>query len=402
MENKKSTRPIGRPMKHGHILNTLEDERLYTPAMIAAIAADPLKEPKKYRRIRNAVASFSRRHYFKKDGDGKVRIPGQGFRPAWFGATWKEPVPNEDRQAPTDTGTKAAASSAFGGTGSSPGRPMRYAALILSLEPFQIHSPHTVAESDHIEDLFSGDEEPSEVRKKKFLARKSMQQFCKKLPPKPDGIVRGKGHFSYHGWYGWRWQICLPDSVLARRKKRAILIRAVHYLLLERSRRLQRKKPEKAEAVGRKLDFLAAMGLKKPLRLQWLASSAALVTVFFLLYFSVRGILQEARSDLERDTYIKSLAEHPNKKNMKRMVDLLHEKSYHNQQDLIASKLTDNLWEVVGREAGGLGAPPPSPETSGPSRSIKPSSVRLAGQPLFASPDEVLAYKMRDMDPLIF
>ena len=87
----------GRPMKYGRILQTLNEDELYTPATIAMIAlksdlcqpANTKEAKRTYQRIRIALGRFSNNHHFPDEGDGIVTIKGQAPTPGWFGWRWK-------------------------------------------------------------------------------------------------------------------------------------------------------------------------------------------------------------------------------------------------------------------------------------------------------------------------
>ena len=86
--------PLGRKPKYAHNLHILEDEEVYSPAMVTSIMLDQglvkIKEdedPKKVRiRIRHALAK--RAVQFEKE-DGIVKQHRQGIANAYFGWRWK-------------------------------------------------------------------------------------------------------------------------------------------------------------------------------------------------------------------------------------------------------------------------------------------------------------------------
>ncbi len=85
-------RPIGRPKKYGPILHALEDNSLYTPALITMLAVEKgFIQEKQRTRLRGCLSKFSRNqnHAFPIKGDGQVTLPGQPPTPAFWGHRWK-------------------------------------------------------------------------------------------------------------------------------------------------------------------------------------------------------------------------------------------------------------------------------------------------------------------------
>ncbi len=91
---------MSRPAKYRHILDQLESEELYSPALIARLGMDqglaPFDEELNeeetrfiYRRVRICLSQHARNHGFPKEGDGQVKIKGQKPLKAWFGWRWK-------------------------------------------------------------------------------------------------------------------------------------------------------------------------------------------------------------------------------------------------------------------------------------------------------------------------
>lgn len=98
-------RSVGRPMKHAHFLESLQDDLIYSPATI--VAAYLLKVPdgvaqaspsnptetKTIRiRVRHSLARFAKNHDFPTEGDGPVSHPITGQAPmrGWTGKRWKK------------------------------------------------------------------------------------------------------------------------------------------------------------------------------------------------------------------------------------------------------------------------------------------------------------------------
>ncbi len=91
--------PVGRPMKYAHIIESLNDEALYSPATIARFAGAngllPIVE-KAQQRVRVAMGRLRAYHDFPKHGDGTIRLSGQCPKPGWFGRRWKLLILGED------------------------------------------------------------------------------------------------------------------------------------------------------------------------------------------------------------------------------------------------------------------------------------------------------------------
>lgn len=104
MSGKKPLRPIdkmrvepkptiGRPMKYGAVILSLDDHDLYTPATIVRHALDRemIKNDKlPIQRLRITLSRYSQNHGFPKAGDGLVTIKGQAPTPGWWGHRWKD------------------------------------------------------------------------------------------------------------------------------------------------------------------------------------------------------------------------------------------------------------------------------------------------------------------------
>ena len=84
---------IGRPMKYKHIIEQLEDDKVYSPALIAreAITAGILERGDR-QKARHTLSRLSNNHAFPAEGDGLVRIPGQTATIGWHGKRWKAAV----------------------------------------------------------------------------------------------------------------------------------------------------------------------------------------------------------------------------------------------------------------------------------------------------------------------
>ncbi len=92
-------RPVGRPRKYATIIAALDDDELYSPAVIPRFAkgqgllapflTEGVSEARVIQRIRIAMVRLSNLHNFPDEGDGQVIIVGQAPVPAWFGWRWK-------------------------------------------------------------------------------------------------------------------------------------------------------------------------------------------------------------------------------------------------------------------------------------------------------------------------
>ena len=84
-------------MKYKNLIELLEDDVLYTPSTIAAMAeASGMLEVSEAsdkrlakQRIRITLGRFSNNHGFPDEGDGMVTVKGQAPTPGWFGWRWK-------------------------------------------------------------------------------------------------------------------------------------------------------------------------------------------------------------------------------------------------------------------------------------------------------------------------
>ena len=84
-------------MKYKVLLDQLDEDELYTPASITAMAErtgfiksrDPNQRRLEKQRIRISLGRFSNNHAFPDEGDGMVTLRGQAPTPGWFGWRWK-------------------------------------------------------------------------------------------------------------------------------------------------------------------------------------------------------------------------------------------------------------------------------------------------------------------------
>lgn len=101
----------GRPLKYGHILETLNDHQLYTASSIVnqAVTEGILPQPKGSkpisRKLRHTLVRMAKNHGFPKLGDGWLEVEGQTPMPAYLGLRWKAIlylIPGDEPEAPTD------------------------------------------------------------------------------------------------------------------------------------------------------------------------------------------------------------------------------------------------------------------------------------------------------------
>ena len=90
-------RRTGRPAEYIELIESLEDETVYTPAGIAIkaikdgfVSTETESERRLARqRIRINFGRFSNLHKFPDRGDDMVKIKGQAPTPGWYGWRWK-------------------------------------------------------------------------------------------------------------------------------------------------------------------------------------------------------------------------------------------------------------------------------------------------------------------------
>jgi len=84
-------------MKYKKLIELLDEDELYTPAVIAAFAEetgfiqadDKATLRLERQRVRIAMGRFSNNHCFPDEGDGMITIRGQSPTPGWFGWRWQ-------------------------------------------------------------------------------------------------------------------------------------------------------------------------------------------------------------------------------------------------------------------------------------------------------------------------
>ena len=93
-----------------------------------------------------------------------------------------------------------------------PGRPMRYAGLILTLEDKKLYSldgirQHGIKTRFFYKAAFI-DDDVGEARRRAFDA---LSKFRKKyIPESAHGQAANKDGVKLDAWYGWRWKLALP------------------------------------------------------------------------------------------------------------------------------------------------------------------------------------------------
>ena len=97
---------IGRPMKYKQILENLDDNAVYTAAMVAETASqlnmlseDPVERQKEKKLIRHTMVRLTQNHKFPRPGDEIVKLKKQRARNGWYGWRWKRSM--EGKPKPT-------------------------------------------------------------------------------------------------------------------------------------------------------------------------------------------------------------------------------------------------------------------------------------------------------------
>ncbi len=94
------TKGPGRAMNVGNalVIARLKAEEIYSPASITYFAklngmlqaTTEAAMRMEMQRMRVTLGRFSNNHAFPDQGDGMVKLPGQGLVPGWCGWRWKE------------------------------------------------------------------------------------------------------------------------------------------------------------------------------------------------------------------------------------------------------------------------------------------------------------------------
>lgn len=93
---------MGRPRKYDAFLRILDDNRVYTPAAIAAVGIlAGLAREKDKLKVRTAFGHFRKRYRFPNSGDGFIDQSGQPVR-GWKGWRWKLALPENRERLKTE------------------------------------------------------------------------------------------------------------------------------------------------------------------------------------------------------------------------------------------------------------------------------------------------------------
>lgn len=86
----KNKKKRGRPLKYHHVLASLEDHELYSPASMAhrAVVLGQIHKAA-IKSLRSTVRQFARYHQFPIHGDGLVTTTAQAPKVGYFGRRWK-------------------------------------------------------------------------------------------------------------------------------------------------------------------------------------------------------------------------------------------------------------------------------------------------------------------------
>ena len=93
---------MGRPLKYRHLLESLDDETLYSAGTIAALNGSA--SPEERHNIVKSLSRLSRSHGFPNRGDGLIEITGQAPVRAYTGQRWKTLI---QESAPNPTNTRS-------------------------------------------------------------------------------------------------------------------------------------------------------------------------------------------------------------------------------------------------------------------------------------------------------
>lgn len=95
---------VGRPKKYPHFISVLDDEVCYTPASIFAnavkcnlLSQSQMKEFRRVRvKVRHTLARMAINYKFPREGDGRVKLPGQCLTIGWTGRRWKSTLSEQE------------------------------------------------------------------------------------------------------------------------------------------------------------------------------------------------------------------------------------------------------------------------------------------------------------------
>jgi len=105
-ETKDETRKPGRPLKYTHFIMELEDDKVYSPGTIARLGQelgffDDIEDDDKFDArllVRHTLARYRVNHRFPEEGDGLVKMRGQGSSTGWSGERWKSDIGQEQQR----------------------------------------------------------------------------------------------------------------------------------------------------------------------------------------------------------------------------------------------------------------------------------------------------------------
>jgi len=105
-ETNNATRKAGRPLKYVHFVMELDDDQIYSPGTIARLGQelgflDDIEDKNKSDArllVRHTLARYRVNHRFPEEGDGVIRIRGQGSSTGWSGERWKSDIDQEQQR----------------------------------------------------------------------------------------------------------------------------------------------------------------------------------------------------------------------------------------------------------------------------------------------------------------
>lgn len=207
-----------KPHTYRDLFASLQDDMLYSCSQLASMVVVREHYPDDHRRIRKAVNAIMRRYLLQEGGDDVIYWEGKQV-PAWEGRSWKQVLKSDPLDRPLFPPPRT--------RGKQPIHRMKYDCLILALDPFELYTPQAIVSHGLKEEcaIFKGVRSQRDLRCQK--AANSLHQYRKRrLPVLADGIFRWVGADERvrwrSGWWGWRWQLSLPDSVVSPAAKRAL------------------------------------------------------------------------------------------------------------------------------------------------------------------------------------
>ena len=204
---------LGRPMKYGPLLLSLDHESLYTPAKICAFAeqngllrSDPNDPPARTlekRRVRIAMVRLSNNHHFPDEGDGMVLLPGQAPIPGWYGWRWQTTLYQKGREPSRAEAEPAQA------------EPLNKRHPIMPFDPEEREfivrwlNTHRRYSAPMIAHLYPGRGADPFPLKIEFLSKLMRPDIFRRLP-EPDGQDL-HWRTPSPSWYGRQWQQVIHD-----------------------------------------------------------------------------------------------------------------------------------------------------------------------------------------------